>query len=49
MDIMLLNETTYINHVNKQFLRVYIVFKPLFKVQLTYKKRANFMLNMVQQ
>ena len=49
MEIMLLNETTYINRVDKQYVLVYFVFKVLIKILVIYYKPVTFMLNVVQQ
>ena len=38
MEIMLLNETTYINRVDTQYVSVYFVFKALIKILVIYKK-----------
>ena len=42
MEIMLLNETTYINRVDKQYVNVYFVFKALIKILVIYKKSCYF-------
>ena len=38
MEIMLLNETTYINRVDKQYVNVYFLFKALNKILVICKK-----------
>ena len=42
MEIMLLNETTYINRVDKQYVLGYFVFKALIKILVIYKKTCYF-------
>ena len=49
MKIMLLNETTYINCVDKQYVLISFVFKALIKILVIYRNYLTFMLNMMQQ
>ena len=48
MEIMLLNETTYINCVDKQYVLISFVFKALIKILVIYRNYFTFMLNMMQ-
>ena len=48
MEIMLLNETTYLNRVDKQYVLFSFVFKALIKILVIYRNHVTFMLNMVQ-